>query len=667
MKFRPSAPVRSVRPVIKTFHEIVTNPGAKLLTSRDYHESYDTADNQYIHYAVKRSIYILKTLLRISSAQEMIFEQRIAQEKQWLDTYGTRKEKRVDFSVFENEIKSIKNNIDYLNDNIKPTLADFQETAVRLSSNKRVYKGNYSFVFGKDYGKSNNQFFVEMLDSVVFKDKYGTYLVISFPERLDVSEIKKMTHDFEFLIEGTCHKYQDRNSKGNVFYRIDFLEITSFKVISSRELIRLENRKRELESSDWIEPLTRQELQEHNIEVDVVTRKIKRYETLKESFREYHKSINFLLKRIKSTHEFFIKNKIKIKSNCPNSMTFVQNPAYSSAKSHFRKISSINGIDEKSLNSLCVIDSIGLVNISNIYERWCLLKIIHVLVGIFGFKVSGDWQKNLIDSSLNNGTDIKIEMESKQRQQKIILTYEETLPSGKRPDFVLDLFTKCYKKSRDDQAVWEIAGEQQFRLVMDAKFRGDVPENVINDLVHQLYHDSESVKGGKNYSEDGKNKVFIIHPSQSVINNRTSPLEWGRSCDYGQADGAKHRYGSIFLSPTLTCGRTVDNLQRLIGLFLQKHSQILPAKHKNHVYWHNMCCVGCGNSDHDSLYIELSPTRSGTERWVIECRKCGVRTIKTVCVSCQNELFKNGAKWTYHRTRAEQTSNVVCPECETFL
>ncbi|MCX2781096.1 nuclease domain-containing protein [Microbulbifer thermotolerans] len=657
-------PARSVRPVMKTFREIVTHPNAKLLTSRDYSESYDTAENRYIHHAVNRFIYVMKSLLRVLSAQDVLLDQRLAQEKKWLDTYANQAKKRIDPSVFDNEIQAIKRNIEDLQKQLSDILYNTTFQYDPRPECLKKYDDSYVVEVGECYGKRRGQYFVKKLNGEDFRKKYETYLVLVFPENLDVSDVEYILKKYPIKISGILSKHKNFNSKNVEYFEICFSEVKSIEVLPPKELIRLEKRKDELELTDWVEPLTLQELQERDIEANVVRRKLRKYATLKNDIFYFSKSISSLLNRIKPIQDFFIANKIKTQHSCPNSMTFVQDPAYASAKSHFRKISSINGIDESIIASLVLIDSIGLVNISNLYEKWCLIKIINILVNVYGFETSNDWQRTLIDSVLKSRTDIEIQMKSEIRQQRIILTYEKTLSSGKRPDFVLDLFSKKYI---NDKNKWFFNGEVKFRLVLDAKFRGDVSEDVINRLVDQLYFDAESVNGGKDYSEGGTNQVFIIHPSRSVIDSRTSPLEWGNSCDYGQANSVRHCYGSIFLSPTLSESDTTDNLQRLFGMFLQKHSHILMESGGKRLFWHNMCCVGCGNSDHKSLAVTLSPTKSGSDRWIIECKRCGVRTIKTICVSCHNEIFKNGPKWTYHRTRAEQTSNVVCPECETFL
>ena len=188
------------------------------------------------------------------------------------------------------------------------------------------------------------------------------------------------------------------------------------------------------------------------------------------------------------------------------------------------------------LNSLMVVDDIGLVNVANIYEKWCLLQIIKVLNQVYDFEIESGWQRVLIDAVLMKSVNIEIKLHATSRQQSILLTYEKVLDSGKRPDFVVDLFSKKYMEDSHDFSSWVISGEKRSRLVLDAKFRGEITEEQLHTLISELYET-------KNYSEGGANQVFIIHPSPNVIDDRTSPLVWGPQCDYGQSNEINHRYG----------------------------------------------------------------------------------------------------------------------------
>ncbi|MEQ9451099.1 MAG: DUF2357 domain-containing protein [Pseudomonadales bacterium] len=649
-------PRRMVRPVPRTFREYATRPNARSLTSRTYLESYDTAENRFVHYCVKRVLYVLKSLSRVAGAQSRSYEKKIAQERESVSDFQESNVKQVDSRVYDNEILKLESDLDELTRSLSAlVLVDGVEVP------GQEY-GTYSVQLGETYGKSTAAYFSNRLDGYDFRERHGTYLVIKFPNGVDLSPIHGSLRRCDLEISGLYVKRREFNSNGNPYFVLEFYQITSASLAQhpwEKELSRLIDHRKQLENDNWIVPLTKEELQDRLVEIEVSKRKIALYESMQKKVSHFSSCLPALISQLGKVAFFFKEHRVKTRSDCPNTMVFIQNPSYASSKSQFRKISSLNGLDEYMLNSLMVVDDIGLVNVANIYEKWCLLQIIKVLNQLYDFDIESGWQRVLIEAVLKKSVDIEIALHATSRQQRIRLTYEKVLGSGKRPDFVVDLFSNDYMKDPHDSLRWVISGEKRSRLVLDAKFRGEITEEQLHSLISELYET-------KNYSEDGVNQVFIIHPSPNVINDRTSPLAWGPQCDYGQSYEINHRYGGVFVAPSLIYARSIDHLQRLIGMFLQQESEILRAD-SGFAYWHNMSCISCGNTGDDSLHLIYEPTKAGSERWLIKCDSCGLLSVKTICRDCRHPLFKNGPKWTYHRTRAEQTSNVVCPKCDTFL
>lgn len=651
-----SLPLRMVRPVPSTFREYAIRPNARSLTSRTYIESFDTVENRYIHYCVKRVLYVLKSLSRVAAAQSRSYARKVAQDIELVKDLQKSDVKKVDYRVYDNEMAKLEADLRELNQSLNSLIS------AGVSKIDRQQYGTYLVQLGAAYGKSPREYFVNMLNYDDFKKKNGTYLVIKFPNSVNLSPIYESLRSSHIAITGHYLSKKDRNSGGNYYYVLEFLQIDSVSIEQhplKNELSRLVEHREQLERANWIVPLTKEELQDRKMEIDVAARKIALYEAMQIKVSKFASCLPVLESQLRNVASFFMKHRVKTRSDCPNTMVFIQNPSYASSKSQFRKISTLNGLDEFMLNSLMVIDEIGLVNVANIYEKWCLLQIIKVLNQVYGFEIESGWQRVLIDAVLVKSVNIEINLYATSRQQSILLTYEKVLDSGKRPDFVLDLFSNKYMQDPMVPSSWFISGEKQSRLVLDAKFRGEISEEQLHTLISELYET-------KNYSEGGTNQVFIIHPSSNVIDKPTSPLVWGQQCDYGQSNKINHRHGGIFVAPSLIHARSIDNLQRLIGMFLQQQSEILGTD-SDSAPWHNMSCISCGNSNEHSLHLIYDPTRAGSERWLIRCDSCGLLSVKTICRHCHHPLFKNGSKWTYHRTRAEQTSNVVCPKCEKFL
>ena len=660
-------PLRMVRPVPRTFFEYATRPNAKSLTSRTYLESYDTAENRFIHYCVKRVLYVLKSLSRVAEAHSRAYAQKITKETESVVEFqktdvkqvDSRVYKQVDSRVYDNEIAKLEGDLAELTQSLSGLVS---VGAFDVGSQSSAKYGTYSVQLGDVYGNSSAAYFVNRLDGYDFRKKHKTYLVVIFPDGVDLSSIHGSLRRCDIEISGRYVKRKEENLKVNQYFELEFLHIVSASIKQhpwKQELSKLIDHRKQLERDNWIVPLTKEELQVRVMEIEVSSRKIKLYESLQKKMTLFSLSLPALYSRLGKVASFFQEYRVKTRSDCPNTMVFIQNPSYASSKSHFRKISTLNGLDEFMLNSLMVVDDIGLVNVANIYEKWCFLQIIKVFSQVYDFEIECGWQRELIDAVLMRAVNVEIKLHAPSRQQRILLTYEKVLDSGKRPDFVVDLFSKDYIKDPHEPSRWVVTGEKCSRLVLDAKFRGEMTEEQFHKLISGLYET-------KNYSEDKVNQVFVIHPTPNIINDRTSPLVWGPQCDYGQSHEIGHRYGGVFVSPSLNYARSLDHLQRLIGMFLQQKSEILRTD-SGAESWNNMCCISCGNANADRLFLSYEPTKRGSERWVIKCDSCGLLTVKTICLHCHHSLFKNGQKWTYHRTRAEQTSNVVCPKCETFL
>lgn len=173
----------------------------------------------------------------------------------------------------------------------------------------------------------------------------------------------------------------------------------------------------------------------------------------------------------------------------------------------------------------------------------------------------------------------------------------------------------------------------------------------------------------KKYGQDG-DRVFILQPAKDVIDHSTSPLAWGRDCDYGQAHPTKHARGSIQLAADpVSGGESLTNLRRLIALELQ---DVFPEPEVEELNAGSrmveVCrstssfCISCGAS-HEPSDVKPALTERENRKWYFKCSECGAGTMQTHCFGCGTTLYKNGLQLTYHLTVADQISNVVCQEC----
>ncbi|WP_201559905.1 DUF2357 domain-containing protein [Psychrobacter sp. NC44] len=683
-------PIKKVKPIPRTFRELIQKPNRKYATGRDFYESYDTSENRYIHYCVSKTLYLLQNLDRLAKNQVSSYQQKIDDTNEWKDELLNQEVNVIDKDVYQNEIDTIKSQI-------LSIVTEFGKLKINIEPKEchefhRLTYHNFSIRLSYKL-KEENGYFINELDGISrddFKKRYGADTIV-----FKINDPDYANEDFSRITSlnfaGFCtyNRYikESNNSTGNQsdvivtdifkFNKITWIDFDINNIYEytklANKLKEMETRKVQLEEKNWTEPLNYKEKQEFNKEASILERRTEIYKQAKKQISTVSTQLPTQISILKQVLNFFTTNNVKKQANSPNSMVFIQNPLYAGCKKFFKQIMDVNGLDQSLFDAMLEIDEIGLVNISNLYEKWCLIKTIQILKNIYGFVLQEDWQSKLIQSVQSEQYNISLMMKCENTSQSIKTTYEKVLTSGRRPDIVIDLTYDIYSVSYDSNSknyIINVIKTVTKRLVLDAKFQ-NLNQNSHDSLINQLYFpedESDRYKPNhlkhKNYSEDGHNQVFIIHPKPKVIEKPTSPLKWGRFCDYGQSNEARHKYGGVFLSPSLNHPQSIDNLQRLIGMFLQQNDQ------KDYVegrIFHNMSCIACGNSENNSLDLSYSQTQGKNDIWTLKCYKCSQLTIQSVCFNCKNIIFKNGLKWAYHRTRAEQVSNVVCPDCESFL
>ena len=122
-------------------------------------------------------------------------------------------------------------------------------------------------------------------------------------------------------------------------------------------------------------------------------------------------------------------------------------------------------IKEETFNSLLSIDEYGVIDIPQVYEKWCLIKIVELLKNIYGFEGDG-WKNSLLKSiSYKRSKQIVFKFISAKLNLGIILTYQPILPNKRTPDYRLDLFLT------NDEDGSDSFQNRLASLIMDAKFK----------------------------------------------------------------------------------------------------------------------------------------------------------------------------------------------------
>ena len=597
-------------------------------------ESFDTPANKYMHFCLNRIIYILNIYKNISFEKQSfiknILEKQEISKKKYLDTtYETLQRE-----VLKNQLDSFKNQLC----KISKKLCDFKIDTPIQDQNQI----QFSIKFKEPCKNYDNSYFIE--DPKFLLDKKIDYVVLELPENW-----KEYKHLFQknYIFEVTAKvfgKYIQSKKDGLLLTLSEIKNVS----IHAADITNIKNKL----NTEFIDNINVDDIQR---EKKIVNRNIDNYQNMSKVMKDSDDKIDSLFKKAKKISRQFKKKKIGIQSKYPQSILFVTNKLYSTPYNLYKKLTEEFGINERVITQLEQTEKIGLIKINEIYESWCLISIIKILIERLGFKPDENWADKIIESVFSKGKNAEITFhfthDGYLEPIHLRLTYQKILPNGKRPDFVLEI------ENNNDSS------NSYTPLILDAKFRGDVTKESIDKDINDMFY-------GRKYGDYGK--VFILHTSCKAMYDKNnnfislSPLSWGAYSSYGGEED--HIKGHIFFLPSSRYPFSYDNLQRLIGLFLQQNSDLVGFKTEEGYKYektNNILCIGCGSKD---LSISIDHTGKGNMKYYIECNKCGLKTERTLCFCCQrNKLYKNGIHGTYHITKAYQITNVVCPKCNSYL
>ena len=759
---------KKVRPIPKTFMEIATQGIKKELTSRDYIESYDVAENRYIHSIVKRVYILLNTLNHITKRRIKTLKNELNNRTEKFNQLDTDKI-LISQEACESHILDLKKKVEkekeksieinstnilpksyYVNREYKTyanldtfylkvgreielqdeTISFFGKGKVSKNDNWFLFpKGDYiKYKFENSFGDTNfifqpyseyevvaevvkNKFSTRVGGNLYVREFYNIYKIsplcdiytlfiqvgskpkiddkdeniISFfgnAKQKQADYWYKLKEDELFLFKFDKHIFDRFFNLGNeyeisacigkssftasdgkkIFLR-EFFKVDKVTILHSSlegDLKKYSQEFEILKKNDWKRFLTDDEKEDQNREKESIVKILNLIDKTINENENIFNGFQYILPKLQKIRSFFKKNNVRIDNHFPGSMTFIQNANYLGSHKSYKQIKDASGINEDLFDIWQESEDIGILDIPTIYERWCLLQIIKILIEKYDFlPIGGEWKTNLLQQVVKNKYDIELLFGNEDTGRKIRLFYEKILDNGKRPDFIIDVRSLTHNSSKFN------------RFVMDAKFRENVKlPGQISDLMYQLYND-------KDYSEGNKNLVYILHPAINAVKKMRTPQDWAKNSYYGEdilldeEIYPNHKYGAILVSPFYeNYNSSLDDLQRLIGLFLQysaednqdlynENSNILDTKPKENIF-----CLVCGSSN-----CKVNPKKAGRNntKYNCTCLDCQHYFVINYCGACRNRLWKHGRYWTYHKTHAFEPYNIQCPACGELI
>ncbi len=367
----------------------------------------------------------------------------------------------------------------------------------------------------------------------------------------------------------------------------------------------------------------------------------------------------------------FRDQRIKMSPKQTLSMAFIGRKSYRNFYKAYQRILRTSAKEMAYLYQVLEVIEFPIVELPFLYERWCLLAIFKVLCDRYGYRPEPEYREKLIAIGSGRRPDEVSFIFTRDDEAALELTYQKRLRSDmglREPDFFLE-FEGVHKDSGDGfqyESRADMCG-----MIMDAKYKDFTFDKAPH--LHSHIFDTYDLYRRKNYGMDGQYAVFILHPSPEVNPEPTTRQLWADHCFYGGyecevekdddvvADHPKHRYGFVQVRPAGGELRQLDNLQRVIGLYLQYGVERNEAAGRAKLS-ETLFCLVCG-----SLNVTHDPEVKAYSGVAYRCEDCEHPFQVSYCWQCQQRLWKHGKYWTYHDMSPTMEYDIRCPNCYQFL
>lgn len=367
-------PAKEVRPVPRTFMEICTKGSRKHLTSRASEPSYNVPENQYVLYVVSSTLSIVKQLVKVAESKKSRFSGAIEKLNERLDSLKDYRIINRDLVVKDLERLKKRFDTEVINAELASQLGEIN--ANKYFSTNHAAKGYLRLE--KTTG-SENEWWAKIKPSQHDdwqQFELDGYTIFSSGEYY--ASLFQPYSDYDMV---AIMPPPSRRGTASILYPEYISKLTI--LADSRSLLRdkekfskLREQGIALNENGWKTKLTPEELSEQEKERETIRKRLSYFASEHEKVGIVHQVLAPKIKPFQQVEKEWRQCKVKSKSTFPNSMTFVQNPAYQAVHSGFKKLKEQIGLaDEDILLSLEKIEAIGLVNMPLIYERWCLLQI----------------------------------------------------------------------------------------------------------------------------------------------------------------------------------------------------------------------------------------------------------------------------------------------------
>lgn len=503
---------------------------------------------------------------------------------------------------------------------------DYKKYFYRNIKNSRISKEHSSSYF--ETRRINLEFYTNDIRKIKFLyDKLHSGKLIQIELIAKIQNHNK--NEDLFLIKDNKHKKTFIECEDLI--AIDNEDFPNYTKEELLEFIKLNNIENEQEHLSFIESLDNKFLNLQNQRDNICNSNL---------FDESIKKIDELL------NLEFIKNTKEKKDTLKPTQVFINDFSYNRV---FRELKELN-------KKVQFLDSISpemyfLKSTANIYEYWCLYKIVNVLVNDLRWTIKNkdyvikDMDKLLKHKGKFDKPCIKIQLEHELKGYKKLtldLIYEGKI-----------YYEENKYKTPDYQFIFNLGKEDEKRIYLDAKYRnykeqGDfIFSKDINEVAINKYH--TLFKNTMNNSEVSfivhsyKDKEYECFGGNHIIeNNKLCEINYKQENIY---NSAKHKFGSFYLLPSDSFA-----INKFLKMILEYHLDLYEI------------CWNCGEIH--NINKENKKTTGGNDKFYYTCKNCNEFWVKNHCwTEEKHKLIKHLDNYHYVRNDKNNPWYVTCPVC----
>ncbi|NLU07408.1 MAG: DUF2357 domain-containing protein [Clostridiales bacterium] len=537
---------------------------------------------------------------------------------------------RDDLVISKNSKVTINTTQEYILYEIDKTLDELDIYLNRINKNPKV---NLIKTWEKKPNYSIKKMSSKTLREKILKSYSNKFTVPVYRDSLDIYEnqmIKYALHSLKNKVDFYKEHYFKLQKNSYIEYKKEIDEAYSTYKWDKNKL-------EEYISESSKVPINKELEQEKIGFLQVIKRKTQRLNLIKADIKsKEEKWQECSLKIEKLLNIDFIKKVSLKKVNFKSSQIFANDKNYSKVFKNLMKLKENNLIyDPLGENHVFVRDT------QNIYEYWCLFKMINILVNIQRWKLKKS--KSIVQELnryLNKKGSSKIEGFTVELEHslKTFLGYE---PRNIELEILFNksLDTNIGKFRTPDFTFKFSIENESWYVYMDAKYRNyseqgekqwlrDIEEVAIGKYINEFEGTDHPAKASFIIHSDDKSEKFIEYGGQPIEGIRYSEIP-------------NHRYGSVPLLPN----RSFDFFM-LIRMIEEYHLKL---------YW---TCWNCGETE--KITIEKKETVSGFPKYHCTCQNCGDFWVRTHCKNIgKHKLIKHLKN--YHSIKDDNPWYVHCP------